>query len=199
MESMCSDELTHFDAGALKVLTRTSRELRSTALYAMRGGLTIKGLADDASLESAIIHARRLCEARFRLKRMTLSPTSGWAVIESLEPLKHLRSENLVTLKCIEMRNVTSLEPLRYLHALQCRPMAGQLGAKGSVTTLDCNRMENVTSLEPLRDLKRLQCRPLAGQLGAFGSVTTLDCSYMTNVTSFQPLASLDCAYTCQR
>jgi len=162
MEFLCSDELTHIGARALKVLARTSRQLRSTALIAMSGGVSIERLKDDASLgslESDMIHLRRCCEAGFLLKGLTLS--SRVKSITSLKPLERLPSHKLETLSCRWMRNVTSLEPLRDLRCL---------------TTLDCSFMSSATSLEPLRDLR---CS------------TTLDCSFMPSVTSLEPLRDL--------
>jgi len=177
MESLCSDELMHFGAEALTVLARSSRQLRSTALIAMSGGLTIKGLEDDKNLEIAMVQLRRCCEARFRLKRLALQTLSDDSKLTTLEPLRELAAlqcrpttlnvtsleplrdlKALTTLHCYHMKNVTSLGPLRDLKAL---------------ATLDCHGMKNVTSLEPLRDLKALE---------------TLDCSCMVNVTSLEPL-----------
>jgi len=93
-----------------------------------------------------------------------------WGVT-SLDPLESMRP--LTTLNCSWMHSVTSLEPLAYLQGLQCRPLAGQLGAFGSVTTLDCSHMRNVTSLESLASLR---------------SLSTIYCSNMGRTNIFQPL-----------
>jgi len=104
--------------------------------------------------ETRLLMAKTSREMRRTVMR---SFTRVSIIVKPSDDLSHLLrcQEFGLALKSLRMHDdvlyrVRSLEPLASLHALQCWPMANQLGAFVSVTTLKFNDMWNVTSIEPL-------------------------------------------------